>query len=992
MKALTNILSHLLMLLMLFIVACTEETAEVDNLMRQEQYVTVRMNIPGMTATATRADADGDIKNITALAFDDADKLLEIETITTVTNTNSNGGFNGTFNLTVPNGTTTIHFLANLPLNYSNEQTYVDFLKAKKGQSQVDVMTSLTTGDYQNLCYWGMATTYDGNTDPLSVTLYRNMAKITLSPSIIDPEFNDAFDETNLYIAGLDNPNLSGKLVPYNNGFYSHYQGVAPDYTTIPDGVQIFDHTFEVTEEGVYGYGRSLYVFEHENSNYIDKGLFVICRIGDAFYKVALTSDGVNPYQIIRNHEYIIYVSDVDDYQTDEYRSTYYYDTFNKTPINLEVKEVESVTFNASAQSIDVDGNLTVTMTVPEEGTVTALTISAPGFTIKRGETPLGADSYTGSGLNIVGNSTVTYTFVPNTFGKGKEITFTASGTNLQETPKNIYVDVNAAISASPTVNNPTLYYDQDGQTVTVNVTMPKGLSAINIGGAENFTVSQDGKAVPIDNDVYTYTRNDATTTQEVQFLFTLDKSKYTSQQGNTSATFTFSDASTAVDKATSASPVYVSLIPTPEVRFQYTDNVTLYLNNNDTYTITMNVPNDGTLTALNIEAEGFVIKQGNTELGTDSYSNNALSYSNTQITYTFVPTSIGAKTISINGSGTNTKVTSVENIIVTVKAAITATATDANPVLYYNGTDAQTVTINVTIPEGVTALSIGDADNFTISTTADGTLNSTTTYTVGNDRVVSFVFTLNTTTVPQEDDIRNITFSDASDSEYIDGDAVEVEITKEPVQGETIIFDLSTKTSITITFNKPEGVTDLAVDIAGGNPLSLDNSDCSHKYTWSSEHSYYYETNNLNSAAATMTFTFKMKANFLETAGDYVVSFATRDGSQTFGSKTIRIQVDYDDTNTIWEKEGGRVISNDRTYLTSASLEGFEGQKLGFVVQATGESPQFSLNDNIHFNNFNGEEDAIVEYEIPSEMGSNIWLTGNNVILKRVYVIPSTK
>lgn len=620
------------MLLMLFIVACTEETAEVDNLLRQEQYVTVRMNIPGMTATATRADADGDIKNITALAFDNADKLLEIETITTVTNTNSNGGFNGTFNLTVPNGTTTIHFLANLPDNYD-----------LSGVQKESDLTTLTTNDYNNLVYWGM-TTYEGTTNTLSTTLYRNMAKITLAP---DEEFPF---EGELTIAGLTNPNNWGYLVPWKDGVYT--DGRVPDE---PDPLTLTP----IGNDGD-GYGTSLYVLEHDNPNTND-GLYVICRIGDAFYKVALTSNGIDPYKIKRNHEYIIYVSDVDDYQADEYRTAIgnnikedYDNAAGKKPINLKVKEVESVTFGETPQSIDVDGNLTVTMTVPEEGTVTALTISAPGFTIKQGETPLGADgSYIGNSLNIVGNSNVTYTFVPNTFGKGKEITFTASGTNLQETTKIIYVDVNAAISASPTVNNPTLYYDQDNQTVTVNVTMPKGLSAISIGGADNFTVSQDGNAVPIDNDVYTYTRNDATTTQEVQFVFTLDKSEYTSQQGNTSATFTFSDASTADenDKATQA-PVSVNLIPTPEVTFSQSAQ-TIYMGG-DPLTVTMIVPNDGSVT-LSIGATGFTVTKDGNELSKNN--EGKYTYTGGSTTFTFVPTAVGIdKPITFTGSGTNLK------------------------------------------------------------------------------------------------------------------------------------------------------------------------------------------------------------------------------------------------------------------------------------------------------------------------------------------------
>lgn len=782
MKALTNILSHLLMLLMLFIVACTEETAEVDNLMRQEQYVTVRMNIPGMTTTATRA-ADGAITSVTVLSFNSSDQLLDVKTVNTINNVNANYG---NFNLTVPNGTQTIHFLANLPLNYSDEQTYVDFLKEKKGQSQVDVMTSLTTGDYQNLCYWGMATTYDGNTDPLSVTLYRNMAKITLSPSIIDPEFNDAFDETNLYIAGLDNPNLSGKLVPYNNGFYSHYQGVAPDYMTIPDGVQIFDHTYEVTEEGVYGYGRSLYVFEHENSNYIDKGLFVICRIGDAFYKVALTSDGVNPYQIIRNHEYIIYVSDVDDYQTDEYRSTEYYDTFNKTPINLEVKEVEQVVFNANATNINVNGNLTVTVNVPQESTVTALTISAPGFTIKQGETILGNDgSYTGSDLTITGNNT-TYTFVPNTFGQGKEITFTASGTNLQETEQTISVNVTAAIYAG-IENNSTLYYDQDNQTVTVNVTMPKGLSAISIGGADNFTVTPPAQGT-FNNNVYT--RTDATTTQTVQFVFTLDKSKYTSQPGNTSATFTFSDASTESDKATSASPVYVNLIPTPEVTFSQSAQ-TIYLNGNPNYlNVTMTVPNGGTLNTLRIDAEGFTIN--NTY--PDSYTDETTRTGYTTVQYTFTPTTIEATTITFTPTGTNIKVTPTIISVTVKESSMSVTpeeATinmDANPAVtsttltLTKPANMQNVKVSITDGNGESANSLFNIridNNYDLGQNNDifNDINSSNTS-------VQVALSVKDNTIPSGS--YTVRFADSNNqSTYVDAT---ITVQNTPVQGEEVV------------------------------------------------------------------------------------------------------------------------------------------------------------------------------------------------------------
>ena len=426
MKALSDILTRMLMLMLLMLVACTNDDAdEVTTPPAQEQYVTVRMNVPDMTVTASRA-ADGVIESITALSFG-ANGLLEVNTINSITNANVDGGYNGTFTLSVPQGTSTIHFLANLPYDVE--------LPTEMGGSEVDVMTSLTTGDHDNLCYWGMAD-YNGN-GSLFVTLYRNMAKITLAS---DPDF--PFEGDSLYIAGLDNANESGKLVPYDNGFTFDSNS---EFRTIPDGVTQLDASPLGTNDKEYGgYGRFLYVFEHENSNYEDKGLFVICQIGDAFYKVALTSDGVTPYPIIRNHEYIIYVSDVDDYQSDTYRSTTYYGTFEKDPINLEVWEIvkEDITAEITAGETlyyDSDDAQTATVSVTVPAGVSTLHIEAADFNFN-GED---SGSYT---YAVNGETNISLTFtLKNGITEPKTSTITISDADNSE-----YVD-NAEVSISVT-------------------------------------------------------------------------------------------------------------------------------------------------------------------------------------------------------------------------------------------------------------------------------------------------------------------------------------------------------------------------------------------------------------------------------------------------------------------------------------------------------------------------------------------------------------
>lgn len=370
-------------MLMILLTACSEEVAEVDNLSQSGQHIRVNLCVPDLKITS-RADADGDIRQVTALAFSSANQLLKVETINTITKTNNNGGYNGSFDLTVPNGTQTIHFLANLPDDIKNE------LLQSVG-TQEEVLRELISTDFNNLRYWGKATTYDGNTNPISTILYRNMAQIAIAPCPTDTEFNQ-FPQESLFIAGLDNPNTSGTLVPYNNGFNFDLNG--NDYHTLPEGVKKLDKKpEEATPED--GYGPFIYVFEHDNPNDWDKGLFVICGIGGAFYKVALVDNNGNPYDIIRNHKYIIYVSDVDDYQSDDYRATNYDDAFNKKPINLDVQQevITPVNLSIKAETNNLTYSSTstevVTITVTVPAGVQQLTLDTPGFSIASGETSI---------------------------------------------------------------------------------------------------------------------------------------------------------------------------------------------------------------------------------------------------------------------------------------------------------------------------------------------------------------------------------------------------------------------------------------------------------------------------------------------------------------------------------------------------------------------------------------------------------------------------
>lgn len=513
MKRRTDILTHLLLLL-LVLVACTADDAIKENLSHQDEYVTVRMHIPGMKAVATRAAEADNITSIVALVFR-GDQLKTVTEYTADSTLHPISPISGTITIDKPNNGDVIHFLANLPADYSNEKKYIAYLNEQIGKSQTEVLCNLSSRDYDKLSYWGMATRNENNA-VMDVMLYRNKAMIEIKPGE-----NCTFRQDELFIAGLDNPNQVGLLVPYKGGF--NFDLDNNDYLTLPQHPEPLDTTVELTNYGA-GYDNAYYVFEHENPD-DSTGLYVICKISDDYYKVALHDENGEPYHIIRNHKYTILVNDLDA------GCETYSEALLADPIKPTVIETKDVTFkytdNAMLNLNDND-TYTVTMNVPTGGILTALNIAAEGFTVISSGGSLSGPtnneySYTGG--------TTQFTFTPTSAGN-RTISFNGgAGVDITVPEETISVTVNAAITAKATPS--TIYYDGNDKNVTVNVTIPKGVSGLIISAPDfNYGDDTDGS--------YTYNRGDATTETTVQLEFTL---KDNVKEVKTS-TFTFSDAS----------------------------------------------------------------------------------------------------------------------------------------------------------------------------------------------------------------------------------------------------------------------------------------------------------------------------------------------------------------------------------------------------------------------------------------------------------------
>ncbi|MBQ5574184.1 MAG: hypothetical protein IIU69_07900, partial [Bacteroidaceae bacterium] len=544
MKRRTDILTHLLLLL-LVLVACTADDAIKENLSHQDEYVTVRMHIPGMKAVATRAAETDNITSIVALVFRSNQLISVTEYSTTNSALHPISPISGTITIDKPNNGDVIHFLANLPANYNNEKEYIAYLNEQTGKSQTEVLCNLSSRDYDKLSYWGMATRNENNA-VMDVILYRNKAMIEIKPGA-----DCTFRQDELFIAGLDNPNNVGLLVPYsaNGGF--NFDLDNNDYLTLPQNPDPLDKTDELTNFGA-GYDNAYYVFEHENPNDAN-GLYVICKIGDDYYKVALHDEKGQPYPIIRNHKYTILVNDLDA------GCKTYSEALSAEPIKPTVIETKDVTFTYTDNATvylngGASSTLPVEVTIPTGASLTQFSIvtnknfdaTASGGTL----TP------TDNGYTYVGGS-ATFTFIPKNAGD-YTIQISGSGNNLNDFSRSINVKVDATVMSVVAKNSDSdINMDNSETSATLVLTKPGNVGNVNVSvSSDVFNYSVNGNEytfTPKNNNIasgsYTVTFSDANYPDKVNCSATItvvNTPKVVSEMSATSGTIDIGQGQTS--------------------------------------------------------------------------------------------------------------------------------------------------------------------------------------------------------------------------------------------------------------------------------------------------------------------------------------------------------------------------------------------------------------------------------------------------------------
>ena len=412
MKRTNNILSYLLLQLLLMVTACTDEGREVASINQQMQEsdlveLSIRTQVPEMEVGSRAATEN--ISAITAFAFSDesilikkVDALLSNPTDTT-----------GTLKIKVPKLTRSIHFVA------KNGDSY-DAGNYTLGTTTLqDLLVDKTTTD---LHYWGMLTFADAealNSNNLSLTLYRNMAKVVL-------ELGEGLTGT---IAGFLNYNGNGTLIPHDANGTLGYQANA---VTLPEDKGVASH------DSPQGLGTECFLSEHANDE--SNRLYAICYIGGKYYKIAFSNSSGVFFPLVRNHLYRIVINQISG------GSDSYGEAKDADPINGNVREE---TLNVTSVPLtSYKGKTTqVTVTIPDGVTSLRVTSLPEQFDISSTEVTL-----TDNVCDVTGRQSVNFTLTlkdayigttgtPNISfsGSGPSVSATGTGTVTLNGFKDMY-------------------------------------------------------------------------------------------------------------------------------------------------------------------------------------------------------------------------------------------------------------------------------------------------------------------------------------------------------------------------------------------------------------------------------------------------------------------------------------------------------------------------------------------------------------------------
>lgn len=276
----------------------------------------ITAQVPGLKLTRG-VDVNGEeIATLWVLAFNENGNMISRVLADQTNNVQGSGGGAGTFSAEVPASTRVLHFLANVNMDNFSDQENI-------GRHENEVVAPLVSSS-GNLVYWGRQafasvdelTDFAAGGGQSPVLLYRNQALIQYDLSSASELKVEGWAVCNQYAFGTVAP-FDASVVGKSGDTPYHFDLGTYDYvTTVSDAylIKLRDDDEVATASSQMGDPR--YIFENVNAD--DDQVYVIMKIqkgnGDwKWYKILIIDDKKNPYPIIRNHKYIVKITDVNE-------------------------------------------------------------------------------------------------------------------------------------------------------------------------------------------------------------------------------------------------------------------------------------------------------------------------------------------------------------------------------------------------------------------------------------------------------------------------------------------------------------------------------------------------------------------------------------------------------------------------------------------------------------------------------------------------------
>lgn len=443
-----NVIIYLIASFALF--ACQDEYEVEKPGVPGKATLKISVNIPEYRIATRAASFENNLSDVWLLTFDMNGLFIGRVHATDLDSQETNGVGNGSFKAEVSEETRIVHVVA----NYDNWSSFDD--KAFVEKDEKELMPALYGS---KMVFWGRSEV-SSLASPLSVTLFRNQAKVTVQNE------TDNFTVTGYALANIVS---TGTVAPFIPNMEPNPFAIQDDITTLPLG------TLSRTDQSDTDCNlEDKYMFE--NPNYYENQSFLIIkgRLKDGselYYKIQFLDNNKRPYTIVRNFQYKVIIksfsedakgsNSFEDAKKAEVSNNIYADIFKDSP-SISDSDNNRLTVSNLNFLYTQGGTLNVTTHYTENEVPNDKEISV-SIQEDRGNII--------SGLSYDGNGNITAR-IARVYAGQNEATISVKGGKLSRT---ITVTSSTLYSFSPAAFTPELYTGKD-QDITLSFRIPDGI------------------------------------------------------------------------------------------------------------------------------------------------------------------------------------------------------------------------------------------------------------------------------------------------------------------------------------------------------------------------------------------------------------------------------------------------------------------------------------------------------------------------------------